>query len=51
MSGRDRRGRVSVLTCQVTSGYCRDISGEVGLVSGRVRLSPVIDGTYLARSA
>jgi len=37
MSVLVRRGRVSVGTCSAKSGYCRDVIGDVGLVSGLVR--------------
>jgi len=45
MSVRVRKCRVSVGTFPVTSALGRDISGEVGLVSGRNRRGRVIEGT------
>jgi len=50
VSGRVRRGWLSVVTCPERSPYCRDVSGVVGLMSGRVRRCRVIVGTCPARS-
>jgi len=36
-SGLVRRSRLSAGTCSGISAYCGDLSGEVVLVSGRVR--------------
>jgi len=44
-SRSDRRSRLSVGKCSMMTGYCRDMSGEVGLVSGLVRRSRIIVGT------
>jgi len=41
VSERVRRCRLSVGTCSKKSCYCRDVFGEYGLVSGRVRLGLV----------
>jgi len=45
LSGLLRRGRVSVGMCSVRSAFCRELFGEVWLVSGRVRRGRLIDGT------
>jgi len=50
-SERIRPGRVSVGTCSVMSGYCRDVFGEVGLASGLVQRRRVVVGMYSERSA
>jgi len=44
VSGRVRRGRLSVGTCSEKSAYCPDVFGEVGLVSGSFRGGLVIVG-------
>jgi len=48
--GHVRRGQVSVGTCSARSGWCRDVFGNVGLVSGLVRQGRVSVGTFSARS-
>jgi len=48
--GRDRRGRISVLTFPERSHLCRDKYGEFGLISVLVRHSRVIFVTRSARS-
>jgi len=45
-----RRGLVSVETCSASSALCRDVFGEVGLVSVRVRRGRVSVGTCSAKS-
>jgi len=59
MHGRVRRGRVTVGTCSVRSGYCQDVIGEDGyywdvfgevwFVSERVRRSRLCVGTCPAK--
>jgi len=44
--GRFRRSRLSVGTCSAMSAYCRDVFGEIGLVSGRVQRSRLIVGMF-----
>jgi len=61
LSGRVRRGRLSVGMCSASSAYCRafsvksglcrDVFGEVLLVSGRVRRNRISVGTCPAKSA
>jgi len=46
-----RQCRVSVGTCSVRSGYCRDVFGADCFVPGRVRRSQVNVGTSSAMSA
>jgi len=40
-----RRGLVTVGTCSARSAYCRDMSSEVGIMSGHVRQDRLFVGT------
>jgi len=48
--GLVRRGRVIVGTCSAKTGYSRDVFGDVGVVSERVRWCRLIVGTCSAKS-
>jgi len=50
MSVHVRRCRLIVGTCLAMSGMCRDVFGEVGLVSGRFLRCRFNVGTCSARS-
>jgi len=50
MPGLLRRGQVIVGTCSAKSGYSRDLFGDVGVVSERVRRSRLIVGACPVRS-
>jgi len=50
MSGRERRGLVSVGTCSPRSALCRDVFDEVGLVSGHDRRGRLFVGTCSVKS-